>query len=355
MSSLTFTNNKNLFFRTLKKKVDAYFTSGNIQPRGNRKLYLKSGLQLATALGLYLSLVIFSPGLVVSFILYGLLGLNLAVLGFNIMHEGGHSSFSNNKWLNKASGYFLNVLGGNSYFWKIKHNINHHTYTNIEGLDNDIDIKPFMRLHKGQPRFGIHKFQHYYWVVLYGISYIAWVFYHDFQKYFTGYIVPGEKHKISLKEHIIFWVSKIMYVVAFIVIPILTLGLLKALVGYTILAIACGLFIAIVFQLAHTVEGSEFPQPHEETNKIAQEWAIHQINTTANFATNNKLVSWFLGGLNFQVEHHLFPKVSHVHYPQINKIVKETCEEFNIAYREHPTMIGAIKSHLWHIREMGRE
>jgi linoleoyl-CoA desaturase len=125
------------------------------------------------------------------------------------------------------------------------------------------------------------------------------------------------------------------------------------LIGYTLIVLVTGFIISIVFQLAHVVEDLNFPEPNPETKKIDNEWAIHQIETTANFATKSKLVSWYVGGLNFQVEHHLFPKISHIHYPQINQFVRETCEQFNLNYIEFPTMLGAVKSHLSHLKQIG--
>jgi linoleoyl-CoA desaturase len=342
--------NPNTFFNALKEKVDRYFYENRLAPTGGRKLFFKSALQTISALSLYGWLVFFTPTIWLAIGLACLLGINLAVLGFNIMHEGGHQCFSKYKWLNSVAGYFLNALGGNIYFWKVKHNVNHHTFTNIEGIDSDIDVRPFMRLHPNQPRLGIHRYQHIYWGVLYGISYLAWVFYDDFVKYFRGKIAPHMKPMaLSIREHIVFWITKLLYVGVFIALPILFLGWAKAIIGYLIVNVVCGLFISIVFQLAHVVEVNEFPIE----KKLEKDWAVHQISTTSNFATSNKLMFWLLGGLNFQIEHHLFPKISHIHYPQISRIVKETCQEFNVAYHEYSTMIEAVISHVMYLRKMG--
>lgn len=354
MRTVTFTNKKNLFFRTLKSRVDEHFESRGLDASGNRKLLIKGIIQVSSAILLYTSILVFNPPLIITIVLSFLLGLNVAVLGFNIMHEGAHGSFSKHTWLNRVSAYSLNALGGNSYFWKIKHNINHHTFTNVEGLDGDINVRPFLRMHEGQKRYGMHRFQHYYFIVLYGISYFAWIFFQDFQRYFTGEVAEGTRQRLSLKEHVIFWFSKIAYTTVFLVIPILVLGLAKWAIGFCVLAIACGIFLSMVFQLAHAVEGTQFPLPNAETNKIEQEWAIHQVHTTANFATRNKAVSWLLGGLNFQVEHHLFPKVSHVHYPVINRLVKEACIEFDVQYHEYPSVYKAVASHWSHLRTLSR-
>jgi len=277
----------------------------------------------------------------------------MAVIGFNVMHEGAHGSFSRHRWINKISAYMLNVMGGNAYYWGIKHNKGHHTFTNIEGLDADIDVRPLMRMHEGQPLKWYHRHQHYYWVVLYGISYLAWIFYEDFYKYFTGQISPAVKQKkLSSKEHVIFWLTKLLYVGVYMIVPILFLGWFYWLIGFLILGFTCGLTISIVFQLAHVVEGTQFHDSQE--GQSSHEWAVHQISSTSNFGTSNKVLSWLLGGLNFQVEHHLFPQISHIHYPAISVLVKSTCKEYNIDYHQYPSMSKAILSHLAHLHKMGQ-
>lgn len=354
MSKISFNNKQSPFFTTLKDKVNRYFKDNNLDTSGNKRLYIKGSIQISSAIILYVILVFFTPGIFLSILLCSLLGINLAVIGFNVMHEGGHQSLSKHKWLNTIGAYFLNILGGNTFFWKIKHNINHHTYTNIEGMDSDIDVKPFMRLNESQSRYWIHRFQHLYCILLYGLSYFVWIFWDDFEKYFSGKIASGNPRKLDVKEHFIFWATKIIYAAVYIVIPILLIGFTKAVTGFSIICFVCGLTIAIVFQLAHVVEGTSFPQPDKASNKIDQEWAIHQVTTTANFSTGNKVLSWLLGGLNFQVEHHLFPRISHVHYQKINQFVKEACEEHKVTYIEYPSFMKAVLSHFAHIKKMGR-
>ncbi|MDB5255910.1 MAG: acyl-CoA desaturase [Chitinophagaceae bacterium] len=354
MQKITFNNKNNLFFQRLKEKVDLYFKTNNTVATGNTKLYVKSIFQVCSAIGLYISLVFLHPDPFLAVILCALLGSNLAFIGFNIMHEGGHQSFSKIKWINQLSAYSLNVLGGSALFWKTKHNINHHTYTNIEGMDDDINVQPYMRIHATQRRYWIHRFQHIYWFLLYGITYLSWIFIDDFVKYFSGKIVSNSDHqKWTFKEHLIFWCTKLGYISLYIGLPVYFAGFINTLIGFGIMTFVCGLTIAVVFQMAHVVENTAFPKPDKENNKINKEWAIHQIETTANFGTGNKTLSWFLGGLNFQVEHHLFPRISHVHYPAINKLVKETCKEFNVSYLEFSSLGTAFWSHLKHIRKMG--
>lgn len=353
MNKPAFRTGQQVFFKALKGKVDDYFRSNRLSTSGGRALYVKSSIQIASTVVLYAALVVWQPAPWLAVPLAVLLGIHLAMLGFNIMHEGGHQCFSRHRWLNQAAGFSLNVLGGNISFWKIKHNVNHHTFTNIQGFDSDISVEPFMRLHPGQPWFKGHRFQHLYWVLLYGISYGVWVFYEDFVKYFSQRVASHmEKQALPLREHVVFWFTKILYVVTFIAVPVYFTGWAYGLLGFAIVSFSCGLFISIVFQLAHVVEAAHFPEL-ADTTSLEVEWAVHQVQTTSNFATRSKLLFWMLGGLNFQVEHHLFPRVSHIHYPAISRFVRETCAEFNIQYKEYNSMWAAFLSHLAFLRKAG--
>ena len=354
MQKVSFNNKNSVFFNALKEKVDTYFKSNNISETGNYKLYIKTALLLLSLAGLYTVLVFFTPPTWIAIVLCCLLGVNLAGIGFNIMHDGAHGSFSNKTWVNELMGYSLNIMGGNVYLWKYKHNVNHHSFTNIEGMDDDIDIKPWIRVHADQKKYWYHRFQHIYWIVLYGITYLLWVFVQDFRKYFTGKVGETPFRKMDVKEHVIFWCSKLFYVGMAIVLPMFFVGVVQTIVGYSIIAFVCGLIIAVVFQLAHIVEDASFSTPDKAVYKIEEEWAVHQVKTTANFATKSKIVSWFTGGLNFQVEHHLFPRISHIHYPKISELVRETCAQFNIPYMEYPTVLSAVRSHVVHLKQVGR-
>lgn len=354
MQKIRFSNGDSVFFDALKTKVDAYFESNNIRQTGNLKLYVKTAILLISAISIYTALVFFTPPTWLAISLCILMGFNFAGIGFNTMHDAAHGSFSSKTWVNKILSHTLNLMGGDVYLWQSKHNIFHHSFTNIDGMDEDIDIKPWIRVNENQEKFWYHRFQHIYWAILYGTTYLLWIFIQDFIKYFTGKIGDNKFKKMTLQNHIIFWVTKIGYIGVFLIIPILKLGAAQALIGYGIIAFVMGLVIAVVFQLAHVVEDAQFHMPSSEVHNIENEWAIHQISTTADFATKSKIVSWFTGGLNFQVEHHLFPKISHIHYPNISLLVKETCAQFDVNYIEFPTVFKAIQSHVMHLKQVGK-
>lgn len=357
MSSVKFNNSNAVFFQTLKTRTEQYFKDHNIQPTGDIRLYTKSVvITLAMAVS-YVWVVFFTPPQVwLCLLLCAIIGVTMSLMGFNMMHDGGHGSYSANKKLNRVMAYTINFLGANAFIWNQKHNINHHTYPNVEGMDDDIDLKPFLRVHEHQKKYGFHRFQHLYAMFLYGLTTLFWVFYRDFKKYFTGKLAEQtELQHMSLSDHVIFWVSKVVHVVVFIVIPVYSVGFWPAMLGYLFAMYLLGLLLAIVFQLAHVVEHTDFVMPaYPNPERIETEWAVHQIRTTANFATRSKTLSWLLGGLNFQVEHHVFPKVSHVHYPQVNKILMQTCKEHGIEYIEYRTMWQALRSHMLYLKQLGR-
>ncbi|MBL0128823.1 MAG: acyl-CoA desaturase [Flavobacteriales bacterium] len=355
MTTTTFAKTAPVFFQRLREVTEAYFKENNLRKTGDFRLYSKTIILLVTMATLYVVLVFFTPASVwVSLGLCAVLGLVVASIGFNVMHDGAHGSYSRRKWVNEVMGHSLNFLGGNVYLWKLKHNGNHHTFTNIEGMDDDIDIRPFVRVHEGQKKYWFHRFQHIYGLLLYGTTYLFWIFFQDLKKYFTGKIADHTAMKpMSLKQHIIFWASKVFYIALFIVLPMFFAGVLPTLVGYGVMVFVTGLVIAVVFQLAHVVEPTGFVHPPTDGQQIEAEWAVHQMETTVNFATHNRVWNWLFGGLNFQIEHHLFPRISHVHYPELSKRLRKVCAEFNIEYHEFPSLRSALWSHLMHLRQVG--
>jgi linoleoyl-CoA desaturase len=257
--------------------------------------------------------------------------------------------------VNGLAAFSLNILGGNSFMWNMKHNVVHHAYTNVDGVDDDIDIQPWMRMSETQKRYKMHRYQHLYFWLLYCVLYIFWIFVLDYQKYFKSKVGTMPLKKMSLSDHLVFWGFKLFHVFLFVFLPIYRLGWYDWFISFTIFTMVAGFVLSMVFQLAHTVEHTAFPLADEATGRMEDEWAVHQMRTTANFATKNPVVSWLVGGLNFQIEHHLFPKISHVHYPAISKIIREACQEYGLVYIEYPRVRYAVASHVAFLRQMGRK
>ncbi|RYY61509.1 MAG: acyl-CoA desaturase [Chitinophagaceae bacterium] len=342
------------FHSELKKRISDYFTEKGKSMTGNFKLYLKAGILVTSFIAVYVHLVFFTPATLWAVLECVLLGCLIASIGFNVMHDGAHGSFSRYKWINNFASNFANFLGASQHMWKSKHNVIHHTYTNIHGVDDDIEARPFLRLCDEQQHYKIHKYQHWYFWAAYSLLYIWWIFVTDYKKYFSGKIGSVPLRKMTTREHVEFWFYKVSHAFLFVALPIYMVGAGAWAIGFFSMALVAGFVLSIVFQLAHTVEHTHFPQIDDSTGKMEDEWAIHQIKTTANFATRNKVVSWLVGGLNFQVEHHLFPKISHVHYPAISQIIKKACQDYGIKYIEYPKVRLAVASHVAYLRQMSR-
>jgi linoleoyl-CoA desaturase len=342
------------FHGELKRRIAEYFRQKGTSTSGNFKLYFKAILLVVSFIAVYTHLVFYTPGVFLAVTECILLGILTAAIGFNVMHDGAHGSFSQKRWVNRMASNAANLLGASQHMWKTKHNVIHHTYTNIHGVDDDIEARPFLRLCDTQVHYKIHKYQHFYFWAAYSLLYMYWVFVSDYVKYFRHKIGSTPIQKMTPSEHFYFWFYKALHAFIFIGLPVYFVGFLPWLAGFLTMSLVAGFVLSIVFQLAHTVEHTHFPLPDQATGKMEDEWAIHQLKTTANFATRNRVVSWFVGGLNFQVEHHLFPKISHIHYPAISKIIKKACQEYGVQYIEYEKVRSALASHVAFLKAMGK-
>jgi len=358
MQSVKFlTRDKTNFFRTLNKDVNAYFKENHLKKTGNWRLYTKAIIMFAIFLiPLVILLTVAMPHWA-QLLLTIVIGIGMAGVGMNVMHDANHESFSSKKWVNRLMGSSIYILAGNVYNWKVQHNVLHHTYTNIQGMDEDIDAGRIIRFSKHSQWLKIHKFQKFYSIFLYGLLTINWAITTDI-KQMRSYL----KRKLSYgkfpnpaKEWSILVVSKILYYALWIALPILIMDVTwwQVLIGFFVMHYTAGMILSVVFQLAHVVPKTEMPLPDEEGN-MKHTWAIHQLYTTSNFAIDNKLVNFYTGGLNHQVEHHIFPHISHVHYKKISEIVRKTAKEYNLPYHEYQTMIGAFIDHFKQLSTLGK-
>jgi len=289
--------------------------------------------------------------------LWILMGIGMTGIGCSIMHDSNHDSYSANKGLNKYLGKIIIFVGGYDVTWRLQHNVLHHTYTNIEGLDHDIDAGIFLRFSPHTKRRRFHKYQHIYAWFLYGLLTFQWATIKDFRQVKEYHKLDLlKKEKLTLKQAL-FQVTlyKIIYYAFIIALPVLFSGVAwyHILLGFFIMHFVSGLLLSCIFQLAHVMEECEFPAPND-SRKMENNWAIHQMLNTANFAPKSKVLGWFIGGLNHQVEHHLFPYICHVHYKHISVIVKDTAHEFGVPYYEQPTFMSALIEHARMLRKLGR-
>jgi linoleoyl-CoA desaturase len=340
------------YFQVLKQRVDHYFDENKISKNANLFIHIKSFFFLSSQVGLYLAMMSDQFSAPAYIMLYALFGVMTGLMNFNIVHDALHGAYSSNSTVNRYLGYLYDLNGTSSYVWKITHNMIHHTYTNIPGYDGDIDKAIILRLNPKDKLLPFHYYQNLYAFFLYCLVSVNWVLYGDY----TFFLSEIKKGKIKLKEGLLFFGFKALNLFLLIILPIIYLHypFWVILLGYLCGQMAAGFSISLIFQLAHVVENVNYVEP-DKSGIIHTNWAAHEMMTTSNFSTRNFFLTHLLGGLNFQVEHHLLPHICHVHYPFIQKIVKDTAREFNLPYHENPTFYHAIKSHYRIIKCLGRE
>lgn len=356
---LRFNNSNRQFYTELKKRVDMYFKENKLSKNGNMNMYIKTAFMFVAYLTPYflITLNVFESKLV-WLLLAILMGFSMSGIGLCVMHDANHGSYSKNPTFNKILGYIsLNLLGGYSINWKIQHNVIHHTYTNVHEHDEDIAPPALMRFEPHSEIKWFHKLQFLYAWFFYGLMTLMWSTTKDFRQ-LRRYSDMGHlkgANKEYKKELPVLIFSKIGYH-AYMLLPyflVKEMTFLQWLLGFVLMHYIAGLILAMIFQPAHVVEETEFPLPTDAGN-IENHWAEHQLRTTMNFATGDPVFSWLVGGLNHQVEHHLFPTICHVHYPQISKIVEKTANEFNLPYKKQKTFVGALWSHELMLWKLGR-
>jgi linoleoyl-CoA desaturase len=317
-------------------------------------MYVKTAVILAWLASSYALLVMNAATWWLALPLSASLGLAMAACGFSIQHDGSHQSYSKRSWVNQLAALTLDLLGGSSYVWARKHNVIHHSYSNITGHDDDINIGFLGRVTPHQKRLSFHRLQHFYLWVLYGLLPIKWQLYDDFRDVVTSRIGDHRFARPRGWDLATFVGGKMIFFSLAFAIPWTWHPLSVVLLCYVATSFVQGLSLSIVFQLAHCVEEAAFPMPRSDTGRMESAWAVHQVETTVDFARENRCLSWFVGGLNFQIEHHLFPRVCHVHYRALSGIVQTTCADFGVTYVAHQTFFSGVASHFRWLRQMGK-
>jgi len=344
----------NEFQVEVRRRVDEFFENSGRRRRDLPQMYLKTAILLATFGALYVLLVFVARTWWEGLPLAILLGLAATGIGFNVQHDGGHEAYSDRPCVNKLMSLTLDPIGGSSYLWHYKHGVYHHTYVNIAHEDTDIDLGMLARMTPHQKWYWFHRWQHLYIWPLYGLFVIKWHLFDDFRDVITGHIGEHQFPRPKGWDLVTFILGKFVFLALAIGIPLLLHRLWVVFLFYGVVAAVLGSVLSVVFQLAHAVEAAEFPMPLEATGNMEHAWAIHQVETTADFARRSRVAAWLLGGLNFQIEHHLLPRICHINFPALSGIVEETCREYGIKYNEHPSFRAGLASHFRWLRQMGK-
>lgn len=341
------------FHRQLNASVNAYLSEQD-ESLTRRRMLTKTALILFWTLASYIGLVFAATTFLEALLLSTSLGLALGGVGFAIQHDANHGAYPVNKRWRRALGFSLDLMGGSSYIWRFQHNINHHSFTNIVDADNDLNLGALARLSPAQRHRPHHAFQHVYMWPFYSLLAVSWLLWADWRDFHSSAIGSNRFPRLKGNELRLFWIGKATWLLFSIGIPALIHPVEYVALFWLWTYLVLGFTMAIVFQLAHIVEEAELPTVTAESPRVEHEFAVHQLATTINFATKNRLLSWYLGGLNFQIEHHLFPRICHLHYRAIAPIVERTCKEYNTPYRSLPTFGSALSSHARWLACMGK-
>lgn len=348
---------KNSFSATLRRRVDAYFKENNISKHANATMVIKTIVLMAMYILPFIALLYFQPNFAVSLALWSVMGLGVAGIGMSVMHDANHGAYSSNKFVNTLMGHSLNLVGGAVFNWKLQHNVLHHTYTNVTYIDEDIADRLVLKFSPHTPIKPYHQIQYLYAFFFYGLLTIYWVVAKDIVQLFkfsaSGTNKNTKSENTVLLARILF--DKIAYLAVIIGIPCLLFNFSfgEVFAGFFLMHFIAGLILTVVFQLAHTIEGTAHPLP-DENGLIDNDWTMHEMETTANFSPDNALITWYVGGLNYQVEHHLFPTICHVHYPKIAPIVEATAKEFGVPYLVNYNFFDALDAHIQLLHRVGR-
>ena len=349
---------KDEFAKELRKRVNKYFKENKISKKANVEVILKG--VLAFLLWFVIYGVILSGKLNNSFILiiasFLSLGLINVFIAFNIMHDANHKAYSKQDKWNIALGYTMNFVGGNSYLFTMMHNV-HHSFVNIAHMDVTMETHGVFRFTPAEKWKPFHKYQHIYVPILYSLAHIHWVLVKDY-KWMFGETNIGNNKQIqhSLKEYIILFVSKALYYALTLVIPILVVDVpwWWITIAWINLHIIPGLMFALLFQCTHVYEGTHYPLPDDE-GVIHNNYFVHVLETTSDFSVNSYLMSWFTGGINLHVAHHLFPDINHVHYFSLTPIIRKCAEEYGIQYQDTKNFSTAVSKHFKMLKHLSNK
>jgi linoleoyl-CoA desaturase len=332
------------FPKVLRRRLEAFFADADLSPKADPMMWGKIAVGMAVLAGSWTALYLLRPGGWEFVAFYVLGGLAQTFLLLKISPRPG---------INKSLNYVFDLCGISSYMWRILHHRGHHSCINLHGEDDAIEGRGLFRFTPHDPRLSLHRFQHIYALFLYALFSLEYVFVSDFQSFF----MPGHAYltrtRHPLREYVVLFAGKAFYLTYMLVLPVVVIKepLLLVLAAFFVVHLIVGISVVLVFQTTHVIEDTYFPLDRNEF----ENGVYHVFATTADYATENPVVSWLVGGLNHHVVHHLCPYVCHTHYAPLTRIVKETAEEFGVPYRQHATMTRAVWHHLQLLKQLGNE
>ncbi|WP_299677335.1 fatty acid desaturase [uncultured Dokdonia sp.] len=355
MPSLKF-KKEDTFYKYLRAEVNSYFKNSSFTKKATSFWYIKAWSLISMYVITYSCLLVFGKHTSIVLISYAVLGILAILLGLNVGHDAAHGSISKNQAVNRRYAIVFDLLGGNSYIWRIRHIYAHHPYPNVIGFDSDIKQSKLVRIFPKDVFLKFHKFQHIYTPILLIFSYtLNWFLIRDFKDFYEEQFGKKiiKKHPRGTFRKII--LCKCLYISFIFFIPLSVIGISSTVfLGFLLMNIFSGIIISVALVSTHVGDHHEFPTPNKEGD-FEHTWSTHQIITTSDFCTNSTLANFFFGGFNHHVIHHLFPEINHVHYVNITPVLRKTALAFHVNYRAEENLFRVFKSHINLLKREGYE
>lgn len=292
---------------------------------------------------LYILALIFSANYLIFLALYALMGLMAVVIFCELIHELCHNNVFRSKKLNSVAFMLFDLLGANSYIWRLRHLRSHHRYPNVQGWDTDIEQKGPIAIYDDEGLHEFIKYQNIYVFFLYPLFMINWLLVRDFRDYFAKDRIANKRFDIPRIEYVKLFFFKFLYVFMIVVVPWLfgEVTLLESFFGLVVLTVSGSILALIVLLTPHVNEGNDFPVPNE-VGEFENSWFMHQLRTTNDLTSSNWFVRNFMGNFNYHLSHHFFPNISAVYAPEVTEVIKEFLQEHNLPYKSY-----SIRVSLW--------
>ena len=344
-------------FNQIREKANAYFASTKAPRHGNFFLAFKF-FSMAALIGLGYYGVLHATNFIVLLLSYMLFGFMFLIMGINFGHDGAHHCVTGNRRLdNFIFQMVFGLQGLSGYVWQIRHNFSHHIFPNVYENDTDLEISNLIRLSPTQKKLPIHKYQHIYAPFIYMTFSLAWIFFVDISMFSRSKHANLRLGKVPFSEVIKLITIKITYLFIFLYLPIhySSLSLETVVLAYLLMNVVASVFLAFTFFISHHVMEADYAQAEVTNKMVPDSWVHHQIVTTIDFLPESPLANYIFAGFNLHTAHHIFPEVSHVHYPALTRIIKETMEENHLNWYKSYSFMDGVRSHFKKLKKNGQD
>jgi linoleoyl-CoA desaturase len=333
-------------FLQLRQEVNA--TVKELEPARRGDIILKAILFPTLYIISYLAALYWGNNSSLYYTCYFFMGILLVLNFLNLIHEAVHGTLFRNKRVNNWYIHFLDLMGANSYTWKLRHIRLHHNYPNVMGWDSDFEQSPLARVFPHAPFSKLHKYQHIYLPLIYPLYLLNWLLVRDFRDFFNRKkLVWKVIDTIPPVEYVKLFLFKAGFLFYVVVLPVLVLNIhwSQAVIGFLVMVFTASIIALVVLLSPHASTESQFPVP-DGHGQMPTGWLRHQLNCTNDVKEDNWFIRFFMGCFNYHIAHHLFPSINHVYYPEVTQLIRDFAQKHDLPYRQFSLMTSLHNHYL---------